>query len=162
MVLKTLKNNSRGSSILEIMLIMAVLAVMMSITYLLINPANATATARDEKRLNDLQTLDRAINEYFIDNESYPGTENTNLVSTSSPSGIHVSSSNGWLEDNLSDYFVKTPVDPLNDLTYYYIYRHSDSSYELNARLENSADTMQNDGGNSNDFYELGNNLSLL
>ena len=152
MQLKTLKHNKIGSSILELVIIMGVLAVLALITYLLINPADVSATSRDERRLNDLQTLNRAINEYFIDNESYPGSENVNLVSTSAPSGSPESATNGWIDTDMSFYFTKTPVDPLNDLTHFYIYRYVGSSYEINTVLENSAELMQDDGGNSASF----------
>ena len=165
MVLKTLKKNTLGTTIVEILLTLTVISLLILIFFVYINPVELKSKTRDEARLADLQTLDRAINEYFLENEEYPGAADTTLTSSTVPTtsmGPPENAQGGWIGIDMSKYFVKMPIDPLNDTAYRYLYRYSGASYELNATLEVLTELMQTDGGNSADVYEIGNNLTVL
>lgn len=158
-------NNNSGITIVEVLLTMTVISLVIGSLLYFFDPVNAIKSSRDQKRLSDLQTLDRAINEYFFDNRRYPGTSAVVYVSNVLPTGStspFQNASGGWIGVNLSKYFVKMPVDPLNENPNFYYYTYSTTSYELNAVLENSPELMTGDGGNDINRYELGNNLSLL
>ena len=123
------------------------------------------AKARDQVRLSDISTLDRAISEFALDNKRYPDIVDIPRTSTSLPggnSGPFESAYAGWIDEDLSAYIPKLPVDPINDVSYFYSYQHNATSYELNARLESLEEYMENDGGNNVGLYEIGNNLTLL
>ena len=157
--------NSSGLTIVELVVSMAVLVLLMVTVVIIVNPTMFQSRARDEKRLGDLSILDRAINEYMLDNASYPDTVDTTRYSTSLPLnnvGPFENPFDGWIDVNMSLYLVRLPTDPINDVTYRYTYRHTQYGYELNAVLEEQVDYMSTDGGNNNSLYELGNDLTIL
>ena len=156
---------SSGMTMIEILVSMAIMLLLILVTVLLTNPAELQARGRDQKRLSDIAVLDRAINEYNLDNASYPDAVDTTRYSNALPlnnTGPYENPADGWIDINLTAYVTRLPTDPLNDNTYRYTYRHGAFGYELNAVLEEETDFMLNDGGNSNSFYELGNDLTIL
>ena len=83
--------------------------------------------------------------------------------------------STGWVPVNLSNISYGTPlnvlpVDPVNNASYYYAYAASSTNnvFELDAWLESSKynkggtnDAPSKDGGDNQNVYEIGTNLSL-
>ena len=64
----------------------------------------------------------------------------------------------------------RLPIDPVNSTTYFYAYACDGLSYELNANMESTkfakdggSDVESNtkDGGDNNDWYEIGNDPGL-
>lgn len=168
MVFKTPDNftpRSKGLTIVELTLVVFVVVLLFSLVIVLMNPLEYRKKARDNKRISDMATLDRIISEYRIDKGSYPDSSDTLRTSTILPSVQSVSLYSavaGWIDEDLSAYVSKLPTDPINDDTYFYSFIHSNDMYEIRARLESLVDLAQNDGGDDSEFYELGNNLSLL
>jgi prepilin-type N-terminal cleavage/methylation domain-containing protein len=158
------KNFQKGFTFVELTVVLTILLVLITLVTVFINPLDQIKKSRDEKRLADMTTLERAINEFSLDNKRYPDFEDTLRVSTSLPSGsLNLSNANlGWLYDDLSGYLDKQPIDPLNNSEFFYSYMHTSTGYELNARLEYFTDEMINDGGDRDDLYETGNNLNLI
>ena len=155
---------SRGFTIIELTVVISLIIIVTVATLVFVNPTTNLAKSRDNKRLSDLETLDRVINEYRIDNGAYPDALGILRTSTSLPAGATSlqSSSAGWIEENLSVYTSKLPTDPKNNATYYYSYKHDITSYEINAVLEYYVVKSQNDGGNDTGKYEIGNNLTII
>lgn len=158
----------KGITYVEIMIVLAILALIFSAVLLIINPAELRAKARDNKRLSDLSVLERIMSEYVLDNGSYPGTVDTtrfsNVVPTGNTGPVDLVTS-GWIDADLVQYNPILPIDPINDATYRYSYRHSDTGFEINAVLEYSDYVVkysQGDGGNSSTTYEVGNDLTIL
>jgi type II secretory pathway pseudopilin PulG len=142
-----------------------VLFILLGFIISYLNPRENAQKSRDQKRLSDLQSLASAIDQYSLVHNTYPDQVDTTRISTALPVGSGASlqtSTGGWIFADLSVYTTKLPTDPLNDVTYYYSYRHNAGSYELNALLEFPNEISQNDGGNDPGRYEIGNNLSLL
>ncbi len=54
----------RGFTLIEILVVIGMLAVLATITALVLNPAELLAQARDTKRINDLNTLNASLNLY--------------------------------------------------------------------------------------------------
>lgn len=159
------EKNSLGTTLVELVAVVGIVAVLILAVLIIVNPAEILARGRDEKRFSDMSLLDRAINEYKMDVASYPDVGNTTRISTSLPSGNSgplVDSTDGWIDVNLSQYATKLPIDPINDENFYYSYRHTQFSYEINAILEHYTEEMVNDGGDDNGVYELGNDLTIL
>ncbi|KKU49089.1 MAG: hypothetical protein UX79_C0010G0019 [candidate division WWE3 bacterium GW2011_GWB1_47_11] len=154
MALKILKDG-RGVTFIELLLVFAVLSVMLVAVFVFVNPVEMRQRGRDERRLSDLQMLDRMVAEYLVDYGAYPDDADTLRVSTSSP-GLF------WINADLSRYAARLPTDPLNDSTYFYSYKHTATGYELNARLEFNLEIAAADGGNDPTLYELGNALEIL
>ncbi len=172
MVQKTLKvfysrqaKDPSGFTLIEALVVILVVGILIT-TYSTLITSNAYhGKTRDEKRLSDLSTLERAISEYSLDNYAYPGVSNTTYLSNTLPSGQAgplVSSSTGWIAQDLSPYIVKLPIDPLNDELHLYIYRHTDVGFELNVNMEAFIDYETSDSGNDLDLYEIGSDLTIL
>lgn len=153
-----------GFTQIELLIVLILITLIFSLITLSINPVEKQAQARDNKRMSDLNTLDRAINEYLLDYEFYPDTIDTLRLSTALPAGATqlTDAQTGWILADFKQYTSKLPIDPLNDDTYYYSYLHDESSYELNAVLESLTDYAINDDGNDPTRYEIGNNLMLI
>jgi len=156
---------SKGFSLVELVLIMGLTVVVTGVLMTAFRPYEQKAKARDGKRLSDISTLDRAVNEYRVDKGVYPDTVNILRMSTSLPQGNVgplEKANDGWIDANLSSYTTRLPSDPINDATYHYSYKHNQSGYEINAVLEFLNENMQNDGGDDATAYEVGNDLSIL
>lgn len=166
MVLKT-RNKSLGFTLVELGVGVALLLVISSFAVLTLRPAELYVSGRDKKRLSDISLLERMITEYYIDNEVYPGVESVIYLSTNLPSGNTGPLQNpatGWIGPGVdfSTYNVKLPTDPENTTAYRYSYTFYETTFELNAVLEASAEIMSGDGGDDANIYEVGNDLTLL
>lgn len=164
-ILKPYKNES-GITFIEILIVIALIMIGMSVVYMTINPLTIRKRGRDEKRISDLSVLDSAISEYVLDTGQYPDVEDTLRTSTTLPddsSGPLVNSNGvGWIKEDLTGYLVMLPIDPINDATYKYSYQHTAHGYELNAVLEYNLELAQEDNGNNDSVYEIGNILTIL
>src|SRR3972149_2395942 len=90
--------DTNAFTLLEIAIVTAVLLVLMGTVISLISPASSKGKARDNKRLSDVSTLDRAVNEYKLDYGQYPGQESFLYTSAIVPTGSpHIYSAEaGW------------------------------------------------------------------
>ena len=165
MPLKINKANSKGFSLIELTVSLFILITISSIAFMYLYPAAQKRKARDVKRVADLRSLSRAIEEYRINTGSYPDADNTTRTSNALPtgnSGPYESVTQGWIDVSFSSYIQKIPVDPKNTGAYVYTYRKNGSNYELNAVLESTAISMTSDGGNNSSKYETGTSLTLM
>lgn len=169
-VFKTLSNmnlyarKQRGFTFVELMVVIAIVILIFTLVSVLVNPVDQIKKARDNQRLSDITTLDRVINEYLLNNVRYPDQESILRCSNILPSGSSdLDNSNpGWIYENLSSYTEKLPTDPLNTDTFHYCYIHNATGYEISAKLEYYVEKMSEDGGDSVEFFEVGNNLNLI
>ena len=157
--------NSKGFTLVELYIVMVIIVVLFLASYVVLNPITLKQKTRDDRRLNDISTLDRAINEYFVDTASYPDIANTLRKSNTIPAGSTgpvENSTTGWINQDLSSYMAKLPIDPVNDSTYYYSYKKSSKGYEIDVRLEYYSTYSSNDGGNDSSLYEIGTDVSIM
>jgi len=158
------KSAQKGFTIIELVAVCAILSIITLLGVFYLNPTEKLKKERDAKRISDIQTIDRAVTEFSLNNKRYPDVENILRKSTVLPAGSTAlnNTNKGWIFENLSAYTPRLPTDPLNDATYYYSYTHNASGYELNAKLEILTDEPANDGGDNLSMYEVGNNLTLI
>ena len=158
------KTFQKGFTFMELVVITAMLLVLVAVVVLFVSPSSQSKKARDNIRLSDISVLERSISEFALDNKRYPDQVNVLRMSTALPPGAtHIQDSHGgWIKDNLSQYNEKLPIDPINDSNFYYSYTHSDTGFELNAKMEYYVEKMSEDGGNDDNVYEVGNNLNLI
>jgi len=157
-------SKQKGVTLTELLIAITLITMLATGSMILLDPVEKRAKARDNRRLNDISTLDRVINEYLIDNGDYPDLFMVLRDSTTLPGGgISVdNSSAGWIDADLSVYTSHLPIDPVNDVTYRYYYYREVTSYELNAVMEILTDEATNDGGDDPARYEIGNDLTLI
>ncbi|OGC38516.1 hypothetical protein A3K42_00785 [candidate division WWE3 bacterium RBG_13_37_7] len=162
----TFNNNSqKGFTLIEIVLVIILTSLLISVVILKTNPAENKKRARDNVRLTNLAVLERLVNDYLLDYGDYPGDINVVRTSTIFPYEGTITLNNiarGWMGVDLSAYGEKLPTDPLNNEEFFYTYTHNISGYEIDAKLEFYTEKMQQDGGDNNNKYEVGNNLTLL
>ncbi len=159
-----INDKNSGFTLMELVIVVTVSTVLVSSIILMVNPKESLARGRDNKRLADISYMERAVNEFKLDNSICPGVPDHLYTSTTTPFGSTdlTSANSGWLGLDLSRYISHYPIDPKNDLTYYYSYKTSGTEYEFNTKLEHLVDKMQNDGGNDLLFFESGDDLTLI
>lgn len=70
-----INKNRRGFTLLEILLVVAAIAILAGIVIVAINPAKQLAETRDAQRRSDVNTLSSAITQYLIKSGENPPLE---------------------------------------------------------------------------------------
>jgi len=97
-----MKRKSHGFTLIEILVVIAIMAILMSIIFGSITAARTKS--RDNKRLSDVKEIQLALEQYFDANNAYP-----------------LSSSNTFTASNaLAPYVNPLPTDPSSGAGYYY------------------------------------------
>jgi type II secretory pathway pseudopilin PulG len=157
-------HSQKGLTIVELILVITIILILLTTVLLFTNPAFSRSKSRDQKRLSDLQTIERILSEFRLDNGAYPDLESVIRHSNVLPTGRAnlTDPRSGWIVANLIEYHTRLPIDPINDDTYRYSYIHIDDVYEINVRLEVLTSEMANDSGNDPNMYEKGTDLTLI
>ncbi len=104
----------KGFTLIEVLLVIAILAILASIVIIAINPAKQFASARDAQRLSDVYSIMNALHQYALDNEgAFPdalSTEELEICRTDSDSCEGLSDLSELTNDQL--YLVSMPLDP--------------------------------------------------
>ncbi|MEI7451932.1 MAG: prepilin-type N-terminal cleavage/methylation domain-containing protein [Candidatus Falkowbacteria bacterium] len=105
-----------GFTLLEILLVVAMIAILAGIVILAINPNRQLAATRNSQRKMDVNTILNAIYQYNIDNGSFPSTIPTSsATSTICQTG---QSCTGLVDLSVltasSTYLVAMPYDPIS------------------------------------------------
>lgn len=173
-----MKKTAQGFTLVELLVVIAIIIILAVVVFVVVNPFELQKRGRDAIRVTDMASLRDAINiaaqeatqssaQVLCYQTTAPcqGTSNTAGATTRDAGG------SGWVKVNLKDQksvSIKVlPVDPLpNNSTYYYSYQTNAAgdAYEINAVLESDQykDKMSADGGNNDDIYEVGTDLTIL
>jgi len=194
-----MEKKQKGFTLIELLVVVSIIAILAVFVILTLNPAQMLKQARDSQRLSDMSTLKSAISLYLQDVSTpsigsssvcygsallTPSTAGcggrmstgdiTVTTSTSAASSTGITGT-GWIPINFSAIasgapIGTEPVDPVNNITYFYSYAASSTSFqfEVDAHMESTkyaasgtADVESNDGGSNNSVYEVGTNLFL-
>ena len=121
-----LRRNNQGFTLLEILLVVAIIAILAGIVILAINPGKQLADARNVQRSADVNTISNAVYQYAIDNNgALPGTitsDSTSICQTGFTCTFAIDLS--VLTDNAT-YLVAIPIDPTSEVG------AEDSGYEI-------------------------------
>lgn len=114
----------KGFTLLEILLVTVAIGILAGIVVIAINPNRQLSQVRDTERQSDVNALSKAMEQYLIDNGSYPEgiTENFQPICNSVITTDCVDLSG----DMVSTYVANVPVDP-NPENPYYIAIHPDN-----------------------------------
>lgn len=180
----------RAFTLIELLIVIAIIAILGAALILVLNPVELMAQARDSQRITDTGSVNDSVRLYSMDNSGSLGSSNVVYISipdTSStcanitglptlPSGwsYHCSApadfrrvdSFGWLPLNLG--LVKSgsplaalPIDPINNVNNFYQYVASNRDYSLKVPLESVRyQPAGSNDGGVSTQYEKGNNLS--
>lgn len=163
----TVKGSAKGFTLLELIIVIGIIAVLGTVSVLVLNPAELFKQARDTTRMSDLATVSNAINLY-LSNAPTPvltgdgiATCGTNWGSSIASATKHVAATDatplnagvfttggaGWVSVNLGSMtpggspLGTLPRDPSNTTTYNYQYSCGGTGnlfYELDANLEST------------------------
>lgn len=162
----------KGFTLTELLVVLTILAILLGILILIINPLELSRRSRDTARMSDLNTLQQGIN--LILHEQ--GGTTSDLFCTGLPypctgkssSDNRKSDGTGWVKMNLrTDKSLNTeflPIDPVNTAYYHYTYCSDHDNWEIATKLESKqlASKMTDDGGSNPDLYEIGTDLTLI
>ncbi|MCD8484273.1 prepilin-type N-terminal cleavage/methylation domain-containing protein [Candidatus Woesebacteria bacterium] len=141
------KHSRLGFSFIELLVVTAIIGVLTSVVIISFRQANQNA--RDARRKTDLQELRGILENYRLENGTYPESENEQ-------GGYEVSSDGTFLENLPAEYTSRSYTDPVNDAEHYYRYRLVEQpgcSYELSVFLESGNGQTCSSCGYTNDEY---------
>jgi len=109
-----------GFTLIELMVVMAIIGMLASIVLTLVS--GAQRDAKDKRRIADLQQLQKALELYYVDHQTFPKeSEGANGSIGANPTFLSL----------LGPYLKGTPGDPVNNGTFYYYY---DGAHQCGAR----------------------------
>lgn len=112
----------------ELMIVIAVVAILASAVGIFLNPLSQFKKARDSQRASDLRKVQNNLEAYFVANNSYPlSTSTPNFEITGAPWG------GAW-----PGYMPSVPKDPIT--TQQYVYASDGTGYQIYAKFENTPD----------------------
>lgn len=161
-----------GFTLLEILIVVAVIAILTVISILMLNPGEARKKTRDAQRIRDLTIFQHIVDQYVSDL-----SVNTSFTSNSNTSSS-ITCINSWFGRDVCQYAIQVPIDPVNKTTTvikgngvyittvarYRVKVDAQNNYKICTRMEAkiSQAKLTSDGGNGDDFYEVFNNASAL
>jgi len=167
-------NKQKGFTLIEMLVVIAIIAILAGAVMIAINPVEMMKKSRDATRLSDMDTLRNAITLAITEQEIVlRNGVSTNSVTTNNRTANCVA---GYVQCDLytgktaglTKYIPVLPVDPTNatvgTITYAYYFASTTNDFELNTILESNDNDakMLTDGGNDPDRYEVGTSLTIM
>ena len=124
--------DKKGFTLIELLIVIAIIVILAVFGFS--NYLNSIKSGKDGKRKTDLQTIQRALEAYYLDNQAYPAAVGNAVPNTGGafchPSGCATAT-----------YLQKLPTDT-GGTAYYYI--SAGPSYQLYSCIENANDSGPN------------------
>ena len=139
-----IKNNKQGFTLIEILIVVAIIAILASIVLVGLGPTQQSG--RDARRLSDLHEVQNGLELFYNKCGYYPGRDPDSAVPCNpQATGGYADMSAALIEAGLN--ITTVPVDPTNATPYQYGFRTNGataSQYILFAQLENQNSSVFN------------------
>ena len=99
--------NQKGFTLIELLVVIGILAVLLAITLIAINPARQFSQANNTKRRSDVNAILNAVNQYMADNKGALPAGITGAVQSISNTGANICAA------LVPQYIAALPRDPL-------------------------------------------------
>lgn len=103
---KVTRDHKKGFTLIELLVVIGILAILLAITLIAINPARQFSQANDTKRRSDVNTILNAINQNMADNKGLVPSGITTTAQEISNTGANICG------DLVPKYIAALPVDP--------------------------------------------------
>lgn len=101
---------SSGFTLIELLVVIGILAILLAITLIAINPARQFSASNNTKRSSDVNAILNAINQYMADNQGALPSGITTTAQT-----IQATAFNTLCTALVPQYIAALPVDPLTN-----------------------------------------------
>lgn len=101
-----IKKTNKGFTLIELLVVIGILAVLLAITLIAINPARQFSQANNTKRRSDVNSILNAIHQYAADNKGTLPAAITTAVQDISSTGANICT------DVVPQYIAALPTDP--------------------------------------------------
>lgn len=141
---KHLTSFKKGFTLVELLVVMAILGVLVSIVAG--NFRSAQLRGRDTQRKSDLKQLSHSLELFYADYGKYPDEVSQAISACPYDPATGTGTACSWGGDEFTDgktvYFKTMPSDPSSNGSYVYriVPSSSNQKYQLFARLENAQD----------------------
>ena len=110
-------NKNKGFTLLEILLVIAAIGILAAIVLVAINPNRQIAQARNTVRQSDINTIQKALEQYLIEKGRYPNSVSTTpgyICNTGTEQNVVTTNCNERvdLRELVPDYIAAIPKDP--------------------------------------------------
>jgi len=102
-------NKGRGFTIVELLIVIVVIAILAAISIVAYN--GIQQRARDSERVQEITTIQKALELYQIDNGGYP---KCGATAVNTPPALTSGSATSCLEELVPNYISAIPTDPTN------------------------------------------------
>lgn len=110
--MKTTARNQKGFTLIELLVVIGILAILLAITLIAINPARQFQQSNNTKRSSDVNAILNAINQYMADNRGQlPGGTTINTTAQT----IASTTFNTICAALVPQYIAALPADPLSN-----------------------------------------------
>ncbi len=131
MKIKAPQKKEKGFSLIEMLLVIAIISILSSVVYG--NMTGARASARDSERVTEVGQIALALELYYNNCRQYPATLDL-TASNGCPSGV-----------TLASFLSTIPEDPLNADPHVYVYERTNNAFVIRATLETGGSSLNND-----------------
>lgn len=107
--MKIAQSKSRGFTLIELLVVVGILAILLAITLIAINPARQFSQANNTKRSSDVNAILNAVGQFAADNNGTLPAGITSTPTNITDTGVNICA------DLVPTYMAALPVDPLTN-----------------------------------------------